>query len=103
MILFTLLLAATPINAKTLKARTESDAVHTAYRQALNEIKKEALDKAWEQASKGHYAATYCPWRQGYNAATAFKQDLNKYLTDLGLTVTYESFNTDCLTMDWSK
>ena len=103
MILLALLLATTPINAKTLKARTESEAVDNAYRKALNEVKKEALDRAWAEAGKGQYSATYCIWHQGYNTSLAFKQPLTIYLTELGIKATFESFNNDCITMDWSK
>lgn len=100
MILLALLLAATPINAKTLRARSESNAATLAFRQALAEVKQEALSKAWEAASLGLYKTTYCPWHIGYSP-NILAVNVMIMLSQLEIGVSQSS--GDCIAMDWSK
>ncbi len=101
MILLALLLAATPINAKTLHKQTTSTKMQSEFRKEVKLVREDVLQKAWLDAGKGLYSTSYCIWGTKNNHEE-IKRVLVKELRDLGLSVNTAFPNPDCLEIDWS-
>ncbi len=98
MILLALLLAATPINAQTLKARTESTQVQIQFRKELAELRKQVLARCWDAAGDGMYFYFYClPHDRDHKV---YMTPLRKSLQEVGI---YANVGPDesCLVIDW--